>query len=202
MGKKFNTLSSCSSQLQPACDRGLMALCVFGLVSGDATLAGAALGELMNKKRTIRQGFELPGFYCIYFLISVQSPYCKSRPSIFCSNLRPRREERGPKIQVKNNRFRNFQYGPQKNYVSKTFINYLWVQVEGKVFNLKKPLNSEGRTMKYGALNWPIAAHVLTEIYTKQKKLKFNRDCLPDEMQKQGLSNLPSCRVLSCVFCF
>ncbi|XP_022804703.1 tetratricopeptide repeat protein 37-like isoform X2 [Stylophora pistillata] len=39
-----------SSQLQPACDRGLMALCAFGLVSGDATLAGAALGELMNKK--------------------------------------------------------------------------------------------------------------------------------------------------------
>ncbi|RMX42608.1 hypothetical protein pdam_00013366 [Pocillopora damicornis] len=33
-----------SSQLQPACDRGLMALCAFGLVSGDATLAGAALG--------------------------------------------------------------------------------------------------------------------------------------------------------------
>lgn len=44
------TLLSCSSQLQPACDRGLMALCAFGLVSGDATLAGAALGELMNKK--------------------------------------------------------------------------------------------------------------------------------------------------------
>ena len=41
---------SCSSQLQPACDRGLMALCAFGLVSGDATLAGAALGELMNRE--------------------------------------------------------------------------------------------------------------------------------------------------------
>ena len=41
---------SCSSQLQPACDSGLMALCAFGLVSGDATLAGAALGELMNRE--------------------------------------------------------------------------------------------------------------------------------------------------------
>ncbi|KAJ7369927.1 Tetratricopeptide repeat protein 37 [Desmophyllum pertusum] len=39
-----------SSQLQPACDRGLMALCALGLVSGDATLAGAALGELMKRK--------------------------------------------------------------------------------------------------------------------------------------------------------
>ena len=27
-----------------------MALCAFGLVSGDATLAGAALGELMNRE--------------------------------------------------------------------------------------------------------------------------------------------------------
>ena len=39
-----------SSQLQPACQRGLMALCSLGLVSGDATLAGAALGELMKQK--------------------------------------------------------------------------------------------------------------------------------------------------------
>ncbi|KAL9987357.1 hypothetical protein ACROYT_G001647 [Oculina patagonica] len=39
-----------SSQLQPACERGLMALCALGLVSGDATLAGAALGELMKRK--------------------------------------------------------------------------------------------------------------------------------------------------------
>ena len=39
-----------SSQLQPACQRGLMALCALGLVSGDATLAGAALGELMKLK--------------------------------------------------------------------------------------------------------------------------------------------------------
>ena len=38
----------CSSQLQPACNQGLMALCTLGLVSGDATLAGAALGELMK----------------------------------------------------------------------------------------------------------------------------------------------------------
>lgn len=38
-----------SSQLQPACQRGLMALCSLGLVSGDATLAGAALGELMKQ---------------------------------------------------------------------------------------------------------------------------------------------------------
>ncbi|XP_044163899.1 tetratricopeptide repeat protein 37-like [Acropora millepora] len=37
-----------SSQLQPACHQGLMALCTLGLVSGDATLAGAALGELMR----------------------------------------------------------------------------------------------------------------------------------------------------------
>ncbi|KAK2552919.1 Tetratricopeptide repeat protein 37 [Acropora cervicornis] len=37
-----------SSQLQPACHQGLMALCTLGLVSGDAALAGAALGELMR----------------------------------------------------------------------------------------------------------------------------------------------------------
>ncbi|XP_015755110.1 PREDICTED: tetratricopeptide repeat protein 37-like [Acropora digitifera] len=37
-----------SSQLQPACHQGLMALCTLGLVSGDATLAGSALGELMR----------------------------------------------------------------------------------------------------------------------------------------------------------
>ena len=39
----------CSSQLQPACERGLMALCALGLISNDATLAGAALGELMKR---------------------------------------------------------------------------------------------------------------------------------------------------------
>ena len=52
MGKKTFMFGvfSCSSQLQPACNRGLMALCAFGLVSGDATLAGAALGELMNRE--------------------------------------------------------------------------------------------------------------------------------------------------------
>lgn len=38
-----------SSQLQPACVHGLMALCALGLVSGDAALAGAALGELMKR---------------------------------------------------------------------------------------------------------------------------------------------------------
>ncbi|XP_068693840.1 tetratricopeptide repeat protein 37-like isoform X1 [Montipora foliosa] len=37
-----------SSQLKPACNQGLMALCTLGLVNGDATLAGAALGELMR----------------------------------------------------------------------------------------------------------------------------------------------------------
>lgn len=39
----------CSSQLQPPCERGLMALCALGLISSDATLAGAALGELMKR---------------------------------------------------------------------------------------------------------------------------------------------------------
>ncbi|CAH3018534.1 unnamed protein product [Porites evermanni] len=38
-----------SSQLQPPCERGLMALCALGLISSDATLAGAALGELMKR---------------------------------------------------------------------------------------------------------------------------------------------------------
>ena len=38
-----------SSQLQPACVHGLMGLCALGLVSGDAALAGAALGELMKR---------------------------------------------------------------------------------------------------------------------------------------------------------
>ena len=51
-----------SSQLQPACQRGLMALCALGLVSGDATLAGAALGELMKQKDgKIRQSMDWEG---------------------------------------------------------------------------------------------------------------------------------------------
>nr|XP_058948066.1 tetratricopeptide repeat protein 37-like [Pocillopora verrucosa] len=53
-----------SSQLQPACDRGLMALCAFGLVSGDATLAGAALGELMNRENGTD---ELTGDICYLY---------------------------------------------------------------------------------------------------------------------------------------
>lgn len=48
--------------MQPACQRGLMALCALGLVSGDATLAGAALGELMKQKDgKIRQSMDWEG---------------------------------------------------------------------------------------------------------------------------------------------
>lgn len=53
------SLFCCSSQLQPACHRGLMALCALGLVSGDATLAGAALGELMKQKDGEKWGIRL-----------------------------------------------------------------------------------------------------------------------------------------------
>jgi len=39
-----------------------MALCALGLVSGDATLAGAALGELMKQKDgKIRQSMDWEG---------------------------------------------------------------------------------------------------------------------------------------------
>ncbi|XP_031551877.1 tetratricopeptide repeat protein 37-like isoform X1 [Actinia tenebrosa] len=37
-----------SSQMNPPCERGLMALCALGLVNNDLTLAGAALGELLK----------------------------------------------------------------------------------------------------------------------------------------------------------
>ena len=50
----------------------------------------------------------------------------------------------------------------QENEVSKIVV-YLWIQTEGEDFNSNEILNLAGCTMKYGPLNRPIIAHVVTE---------------------------------------
>ena len=50
----------------------------------------------------------------------------------------------------------------QENEVSKIVI-YLWIQIEGEDFNSNEVFNLAGCTMKYGPLNRPIIAHVVTE---------------------------------------
>ena len=50
----------------------------------------------------------------------------------------------------------------QENEFSKIAV-YLWIQIEGEDFNSNEVLNLAGCTLKYGPLNRPIIAHVVTE---------------------------------------
>lgn len=45
------------------------------------------------------------------------------------------------------------------------YLFYLRVKIEGGNFNLNKSLNLEGRTGKYGSINRPIIAHVVSDRY-------------------------------------